>query len=320
MCLIIFSPNIKHAKIRQSVLTRGFARNSDGAGLAYIDASGELAVSKAYMEIEPFLKEYDRIRASVKRGPLLIHFRWGTCGPNNETNTQPLVIHGGRLVMAHNGVFSGLSAVDSDVSDSVRLARLIRRNAWEHPFTKAQADMLVALCNESSKLVFIDNRGKYTIINEKLGAWRAGSWYSDKGRVFAKETSFYKGDDEIFDREELGSEYHPGYDGYESEDERLFAMSMQFDLERRAMLARKRQTPIKQTGLLKRPKLREGIAYAQMTPLEKNAFEAWREQEKRLTADAKRSNSHPTYGHPWNSHSMVNRGENDLSSASRFPR
>lgn len=181
MCLIIFTPNVKTARIRKVVLERAFLRHSDGAGLAYVKG-GEIKVSKGYHTFERFFEAYQKARSDLNGvGALLIHFRRKTCGPVNYTNTQPLAIYRHRLVMAHNGVFHNLSETGSDISDSVRLSHIIRKMGWNFPFCKGQLEMLDVLCGDNSKLVFMDNKDHHLIVNEDLGKWRRGCWYSDAG-------------------------------------------------------------------------------------------------------------------------------------------
>lgn len=183
MCLIVFTPNIRRATIRKSVLERGFDKNRDGAGFAYL-ANGRVVVSKGYDAFPAFWRAYRAIVA-VARGPVLIHFRWSTIGSENLTNTQPSVIQPDVLVMAHNGTFSGLKDVANkvDISDSLALARLLGRLGWAFPYSRPQVDMLRALCDDSSKLVFLSSTGRHLIINESEGKWSRGAWYSDGGDV-----------------------------------------------------------------------------------------------------------------------------------------
>ncbi len=183
MCLIVFTPNIRRATIRKSVLERGFDKNRDGAGFAYL-ANGRVVVSKGYDEFAAFWAAYRAIVA-VATGPVLIHFRWSTIGSENLTNTQPSVVTPDHLVMAHNGTFSGLKAdADKhDLSDSVALARLLGRLGWTFPYSRPQIDLLRALCDDSSKLVFLASTGRYLLINESEGKWSRGAWYSDGGDV-----------------------------------------------------------------------------------------------------------------------------------------
>jgi len=183
MCLIIFSPNFNRSTIRKSILEKGFDENSDGAGFAYLE-NGLIKISQSYFDFDKFYESYKQITVNLS-GPILIHFRWATKGSNNNTNTQPLFINE-HLVMAHNGIFEGLSLCSKNLSDSVNLSRIIKRLKWEFPFNNAQKDLLKALCSERSKLVFLNKNGQYNIINEQLGAWRAGCWYSDGGTIFKK--------------------------------------------------------------------------------------------------------------------------------------
>lgn len=222
MCLIVFTPNIRRATIRKSVLERGFTRNSDGAGFAYL-ANGRVVVSKGYDDFAAFWRAYRPI-AAMARGPVLIHFRWSTIGSENLTNTQPSVITPDRLVMAHNGTFDGLKAVADkhDLSDSVALAQLLGRLNWAFPFTRPQADMLRALCDDSSKLVFMSSTGRHLIINESEGKWSRGAWYSDGGDVLepTPKTWAYKPytgnysppDDTPYDRDDPDS---PDYEDFD---------------------------------------------------------------------------------------------------------
>lgn len=231
MCLIVFTPHVQRATIRRSILERGFNRNRDGAGFAYV-RDGRVIVSKMHETFDAFWLAYQRFRSSGARGPLIIHFRWKTCGPINVVNTQPISIYSGRLAMAHNGIFAHLSEPDSGISDSVQLARIIKRVGWDFPFKKGEVEMLDALCGVSSKLVFIDHRGHHLIVNEKAGAWKDGCWYSDGGSVcrgdgrYAKSThprdrrnAHRDGYDEYAGYETLGPA-HPDARAIQAEDDR----------------------------------------------------------------------------------------------------
>lgn len=184
MCLIVFIPNLRHSTVRKSVLERGFIKNNDGAGFAYI-RDGALVLSKGYDFFEDFYKAYKEARRSIDdRGPMLIHFRWSSVGVNNYTNTQPLPVRD-NLVMAHNGTIDGFKPdpLLSDDSDSVCLAKVLRRVGWEYPFNRATKEVLRGICADESKLVFLNSQGRYTIINEQKGKWSRGAWYSDGGNV-----------------------------------------------------------------------------------------------------------------------------------------
>jgi len=185
MCLIVFTPNIARARIQKSVLETGFNKNDDGAGFAYI-VNGRVIVSKAYFEFDKFYKAF-RSKTNGLTCPVLIHFRWGTKGSKHARNVQPLVVYANQLVMAHNGVFEGLSQHKEDVSDSVNLARLIRRMEWVFPFSAAHNELLEGMCFGKNKLVFLSDSGAYKIINEKAGGWMRGAWYSDKKVVEDKK-------------------------------------------------------------------------------------------------------------------------------------
>jgi hypothetical protein len=192
MCLIIFTPNIRRALIRKSVLRRGFEGNPHGCGFSYIE-NGELKLDKGYFTFEDFFEAYKATRERIRSGPFLIHFRYATCGEHNKINSQPIYSRND-LIMAHNGVFSGLSFPESGISDSVLLAQILNKMNMPFPITKPFRLILEALCNDYSKLVFMDKNGKWDIVNSRLGCWRAGCWYSDKGECLKREEApgYYK--------------------------------------------------------------------------------------------------------------------------------
>ena len=193
MCLIIFTPNIRRALIRKSVLRRGFEGNPHGCGFSYIE-NGELKLDKGYFTFEKFFEAYKATRERIRSGPFLIHFRYATCGGHNKTNSQPIYSRND-LIMAHNGVFGGLSFPESGISDSVLLAQILNKMNMPFPITKPFRLVLEALCDDYSKLVFMSKNGKWDIINSHLGCWRAGCWYSDKGECLKREIApgYYKG-------------------------------------------------------------------------------------------------------------------------------
>lgn len=181
MCLIIFTTNLQRARVRKSVLEKAFFQNYDGVGIAYLD-DGVLKVSKSNNDIfDDFYANYCKIRDFVGTGPCLIHFRAKSVGLVNAANTQPVVINPASLVMAHNGTIDALKGGED--SDSVVLGSNIKKLDWTFPYSKPQIEMLRMLCAGRSKLVFFDSTGKYQIINDKLGKWSRGAWYSDGGDI-----------------------------------------------------------------------------------------------------------------------------------------
>lgn len=186
MCLIVFAPNIETAVIRKSVLKRGFEGNSHGCGFAYVE-NGQLQLLKAFWTFESFYRAYLNVKNRIQRGPMLIHFRYATRGIHNKRNSQPIFINR-NLVMAHNGTFHDLDFDNCNISDSVRLADNLGKMGMSFPLTRPYREILQALCGEYiNKLVFLDNLGRWDIINPNLGSWRKGAWYSDKGECLKRE-------------------------------------------------------------------------------------------------------------------------------------
>lgn len=186
MCLIIFSPDIRKALIRKSVLMRGFDGNPDGCGFSYIE-DGKIKLEKGYFSFKGFYKKYLEVTSRVKNGPMLIHFRASTRGLHTKTNCQPIYVNK-ELVMAHNGTFHDLELFNERFSDSVTMAKHLGQMKMSLPLNRAYLEILNILCmGVVNKLVFFDAHGNWEIINSQLGMWRNGCWYSDKGECLKRE-------------------------------------------------------------------------------------------------------------------------------------
>jgi predicted glutamine amidotransferase len=209
MCLIIFSPDIKKSKIDPDDIARAFKINDDGAGMAYIK-NGNVITDKVYFKFKSFKKAYKKVTSEIS-GPLLIHFRLSTSGLLNRENAHPFTVDKNKLVVAHNGIFSELSEEKSKTSDTVKFVGLMKSLNWCFPYNKAQQKVLEMICGGYNKLVFLDNKEKYLIINEEAGTWKHNTWYSNehsfKQEKTQKKTGQYKtisgDDDEMIDADAL---------------------------------------------------------------------------------------------------------------------
>jgi hypothetical protein len=163
-------------------------RNKDGAGVMFAHG-GELRVVKGMMKWRAFKKFWRSLGPLRVEAPVVLHFRIATHGTILPKNCHPFFIRD-NLAFAHNGVIRKVSIKkDWDISDTEMFSL-----AYLKPFDAVvNGGLTIELLDQPwvhnliseyigySKLVFLDNEGNHTIINESAGTWDDGVWYSNPG-------------------------------------------------------------------------------------------------------------------------------------------
>ena len=175
MCIAINSP--KGTTPKKESLKESFKNNPHGGGFAFVD-DGKIIIKKGFMDFNKFFRAYND--ANLQSKNKLIHFRIKTSGKINYENCHPFMVTD-KLAMIHNGVIPNFG--NDKISDtrefiSMVLAPIIKENGLEvltnQTFIETMRDLI-----GSSKLVFLDNKGKSYIINETLGHYNCDVWFSN---------------------------------------------------------------------------------------------------------------------------------------------
>jgi len=172
MCLIINKQNI--AAIPKKYLERAFRRNPHGAGFCYLE-DGTVKIQKGYFTFADFWTAFEPRQYHF---PMLIHFRFSTGGSKNKANCHPFKF-GKKFAMVHNGNFHiKPKAGRSDTAQFV--SGMLNPMVWAYGFDSPVFKQLIEnFAGKDNKLVLMDNTGKTIIINEQLGKWDNGNWYSN---------------------------------------------------------------------------------------------------------------------------------------------
>lgn len=176
MCIAIFNNNgfIPESHIRES-----FANNPDGAGMAWVE-DDKISVFKTMNDINGLIKLYNSIR-SVNQLPIVLHFRIGTQGIKDISNVHPFYINED-MIMVHNGIIEA-PITDPNKSDTYHLSILLSNlKTYKNliDIKSIEYGFCETICAGYSKLIFLDNTGKTSIVNENLGLWIGDNWYSNK--------------------------------------------------------------------------------------------------------------------------------------------
>lgn len=178
MCIAILN---KRSHLSANTLKTSFDNNPEGAGLLWSHA-GKIQTFKTY-DRAAFVAKYNEIRPRVKT-PIVIHCRIATSGHTPYINLHPFEINE-RLGFVHNGVIYGTG--NEEHSDTYQLCELLKTLPANF-LQNAGILQLLAGYIDTSKLIFLDGAGVYTIVNESAGSWNGDTWFSNESH---KESRFY---------------------------------------------------------------------------------------------------------------------------------
>jgi hypothetical protein len=181
MCIAIL--NIEEA-LSKNTLNNCWENNDQGAGLLY-NKNGKLTTFKTYNKKE-FIKTYFKVRNNIKT-KIVLHFRIATSGFEQFTNLHPFLIND-NLGFVHNGVISGLG--NNKHSDTYQFNEMLKK--LKPDFLTCQTTVkLIQSFIGSSKLVFLSKDDNHYIINENLGQWIDGNWYSNDSHKKVENFSYF---------------------------------------------------------------------------------------------------------------------------------
>jgi predicted glutamine amidotransferase len=171
MCIAIVKPI--GATVTDEALRNSEDSNPHGAGYAFVKTD-KVVIKKGFFKIDDFIKSFREDEKQFgTETPFILHFRWATCGLKNVANCHPFPIAHG--AMMHNGHFYSSY---SDLSDSAEVADaagvyLSKENV------RAKKKELEDIFGHNKVAVLYHDKS-YEILNEDLGHWDNGVWYSTK--------------------------------------------------------------------------------------------------------------------------------------------
>ena len=224
MCLLILAkggstPSKKSLRIAAKA-------NPDGFGFAIIGTDNRIHRFRS-MDIEETITAFFEARKRFPKGHAIFHLRITTHGATNIDNCHPFVINDD-VVMGHNGMLpikeeNGRS--DTRIFAEDWLPEIGVKPLLDDPEGVQELEKFIGY----SKLAFLnvgDELNKpFYIINEKLGHWKNGVWYSNYSYEeplylpsnYKPYTGIYSSGwtPPDYDDDEIGSTVQPDYRNYD---------------------------------------------------------------------------------------------------------
>lgn len=201
MCIIIYK---KANAILPSydILKRCFYTNNDGAGFCYVNEKNNVIMEKGFFEFKEF---YKRLLEIQNDKHLLIHMRIATGGKCNKENCHPFKIKR-NLYFTHNGILdehfikANTKLSDTYIFNEVLKLYNLKMNHFKNSFF---LDLLKSEIGTNNKMVFFTPKN-YFIVNEKLGEWKDGVWFSNNSYKTNNRQLLLQGERELYDYYRLG--------------------------------------------------------------------------------------------------------------------
>ena len=189
MCVIASLP--KGKTITNKTLDQMWKRNPDGGGIAWIE-NGKIQVFKT-MKLKAFKTKFKEVTKKYGNSDIVVHMRIATHGSVCIENNHPFHVDP-QTVFAHNGILPNEfhPPAKSDLSDTRHFNNVFLQHMKpvaldDVAFTEMVGDLI-----GFNKLVFLSANKKLKkesyIINERLGVWDKGVWYSNDHHLPTKSS------------------------------------------------------------------------------------------------------------------------------------
>jgi predicted glutamine amidotransferase len=176
MCIAIL--NTSGHTISKAHLRNCWENNTDGAGMLYINNDGKLETFKELTSFATFYKMYSYIKQEFGSRNIVLHFRISTHGRINETNCHPFLVNES-VGFVHNGMIYDVPT-NPDYSDTYMFnelyLKMFKDGFEQNDFTLEMIQSYIGLGN---KLIFLNDKNEFSIVNESKGHWFNGSWFSN---------------------------------------------------------------------------------------------------------------------------------------------
>lgn len=184
MCVIVH--NWFNFKFKKQELENFYFNNPDGTGLYYYNTNTKKETIKKWPKGTPFNDIWAVVNNLYRHNQIrnvALHFRYSTSGGDGYEQTHPIKVNN-KICLMHNGVAPQFEW-DKDVMSDTQCIAFWFNNMFNKIGIKSLTqfnDFEIQRFKNTfqfNKLLLLE-ADKFRIINEELGEWRDGIWYSFK--------------------------------------------------------------------------------------------------------------------------------------------
>lgn len=183
MCIIAVKP-LALPMWQDDTIETMFNRNPDGAGLMWTE-EGKVVIKKGFMKVKDLLKFLHS--RNWKDVPVVMHFRIGTAGPNNQLNCHPYALFQPNEIecvcdvgFAHNGILHDYNPPrPSEINDTQVFARTILDHLPKRFMANDAICTLLEHESKGNRLAFLDGKGRIKML---------GNWIEDDGYYYSNSS------------------------------------------------------------------------------------------------------------------------------------
>lgn len=202
MCIIAVQPI--GVKIKESTLKNCWDVNNDGVGIMYVK-NDKIIVHKELHSFNSFMKikkEIDKLNTNI-----VIHFRIATSGNIDTKNCHPFKVND-ELYFCHNGILDIEVPLNSPINDTQIYNNSFLKGLPKNFVENSSIMQLIEYSIGSrNKFVFLDVKGQFHILNESIGIWDNGAWYSNtsyKSSPYLNYANYKKYDKISYIKDDVG--------------------------------------------------------------------------------------------------------------------
>jgi len=173
MCVAILKPN--KSTIDNKTIKQCWKKNPHGGGFMYV-RDGKIVIIKELSKVDNYIKLF-REHEKFFNGDVVLHFRIATSGETDLINTHPHKVNN-NIYMVHNGIIERCEDINSKFSDTINFCTFISN--LPNSFMKNDSILeLISGYINNDKMIFLNRDNEVKIINESLGMWIGGNWFSN---------------------------------------------------------------------------------------------------------------------------------------------